>query len=73
VLAQRKGASMPEPRLSRSFMPTVITSILARSRFLRRPQLLTRVEPLPIGRDIPRSILASSTTYQRLGTKFPLE
>jgi len=43
-------AAMTLPALP-SAMPNLSTPIA----FLTRPQLLTRVKPFPVGRDIPRS------------------
>jgi hypothetical protein len=38
--------------LSVPLIPFPLTALPAPSRFLRRPQLLTCLEPLPMGRDI---------------------
>jgi hypothetical protein len=38
-----EGAPMPEARMSRFFTPAVMTHVPTRSRFMVRPQLLTRV------------------------------
>jgi hypothetical protein len=46
---------MSETHLSQSFMPATLTQVPARSYFLTRPQLLTRIDPLPVGRDIART------------------
>jgi hypothetical protein len=54
VLIQQRGATMSEAHLAQSYMPAILTPVPARSYFLTRPQLLTRIDPLPVGRDIAR-------------------
>ena len=56
---------MKPASLSLAFTPPALTRLPARSLFLARPQLLTRDEPLPVGRDIP-AFLAGSGRLQRL-------
>ena len=46
--------------LSSSSIPVAITGLPVLPHFLARPELLTRLEPLPVGRDIARFPVCSS-------------
>ena len=55
---------MPRALTDPSFMPHVSVRCLVRSPFLLRPQLLTRLSPLPTGRDLPSSDASAALRYQ---------
>jgi hypothetical protein len=45
---------MPHAGTNPSSMPSVMAPLHIQARFIMRPQLLTRISPLPTGRAIPR-------------------
>jgi hypothetical protein len=54
VLTQRRGVPMRHARLAQSLTPPLVSDRAICTRCLMRRQRLTRLAPLPLGRDIAR-------------------